>query len=195
MIRYIGADLIASVRRGLFLDRDGVLNRRAVDGYVTDPRDFELLNVTLDAARWAQSTGAALVVVTNQGAIGRGLATEADVLAVHAVLMDALASQGVHLDAIYTCPHHPAAIESSQRSCKCRKPAPGLIVAAAADLKLDLSQSILIGDQMTDMKAATAAGIPRENAVLVDVNGDRKLLKRTLESIWKTSDSMAEAVS
>jgi D-glycero-D-manno-heptose 1,7-bisphosphate phosphatase len=155
-----------AARPALFLDRDGVLNRRRPGGYVTSPEDFELLHGALDAARAAQAVGAALVVVTNQGAIGRGLALEADVQAVHEVLVESLEQVGVTLDAIYVCPHHPLAPSESQRQCICRKPKPGLILQAMRDLNLDQSRCTLIGDQPSDMEAARAAGI--ERPLLVD---------------------------
>jgi D-glycero-D-manno-heptose 1,7-bisphosphate phosphatase len=141
------------------LDRDGVLNRRRPEGYVTSPEHFELLPRALDAARAAQGAGAAIVVVTNQGAIGRQLASEGDVEGIHRLLIQGMALAGITLDAIYVCPHHPVAPIEAQRRCACRKPKPGLIIQAVQDLNLDLRRSTLIGDQPSDIEAARAAGI------------------------------------
>jgi D-glycero-D-manno-heptose 1,7-bisphosphate phosphatase len=167
MIRYIRGEAARDPRPALFLDRDGVLNRHIVDGYVINPADFEPIDLALDAAAEAQRRGAALVVVSNQGAIARGLATEADVMAIHGLLVAALSERGIVLDGIYICPHHPKSPDPALRDCACRKPKPGLILAAARDLHIDLNRSVLIGDQPTDMAAAAAAGIGAERALLI----------------------------
>ena len=167
MLRYIRGDAGSAPRPALFLDRDGVLNRRIVDGYVIEPSDFEPIDLALDAATAARGVGAALVVVTNQGAVGRERASESDVMVINALLLAALSKHGIVLDGIYTCPHHPLSPDPTQRDCQCRKPKPGLILAAARDLNLDLTGSVLIGDQPSDIAAARAAGIPADRALLV----------------------------
>jgi D-glycero-D-manno-heptose 1,7-bisphosphate phosphatase len=159
-------------RPALFLDRDGVLNRRNVDGYVIEAGDFELLDMALDAAANAQRMGAALVVVTNQGCVSNGRATESQVMAIHALLVTELGERGIFVDGIYACPHHPLAPDPARKDCECRKPKPGLILAAARDLNLDLARSMLIGDQPSDIAAARAAGIPHDRILLVG-GGDR----------------------
>ncbi|HEX4558269.1 MAG TPA: HAD family hydrolase [Mycobacterium sp.] len=167
MLRYIRGEAGSAPRPALFLDRDGVLNRHIVDGYVVEPRDFEPITVALEAAAVAQSVGAALVVVTNQGVVGRQRATESDLMVIHALLLAELSKHGIALDAIYACPHHPLSPDPTQRDCQCRKPKPGLILAAARDLNLDLAGSILIGDQPSDVAAARAAGIGEDRVLLV----------------------------
>jgi D-glycero-D-manno-heptose 1,7-bisphosphate phosphatase len=149
------------------LDRDGVLNRRIVDGYVVEPSDFEPLDLAFGAAAAAQGMGCALVVVSNQGAIGRGHATESQVMVINAHLLEVLARREVVLDGIYLCPHHPLSADPTNRNCECRKPKPGLILAAARDLNLDVNGSILIGDQESDIAAARAAGISEDRACLI----------------------------
>jgi D-glycero-D-manno-heptose 1,7-bisphosphate phosphatase len=167
MLRYLRSEAATAPRPALFLDRDGVLNRHIVDGYVIEPGDFEPIDLALDAAAAAQTAGAALVVVTNQGSIGTRKATESHVMAIHALLLATLGAHGIAIDAIYTCPHHPRSADPAQRYCECRKPKPGLILAAARDLNLDLASSMLIGDQPTDIAAAHAAGIASDRALLV----------------------------
>lgn len=167
MFRYIRGEAHSAPRPALFLDRDGVLNRRNVEGYVVEPSDFEPLDLALDAAAAAQRMGAALVVVTNQGCIGTGRATESNVMVIHALLLDALSKSGIVLDGIYACPHHPLSPDPRQRNCECRKPKPGLILAAARDLNIDLTGSILFGDQPSDIAAARAAGISDDRVLLV----------------------------
>jgi D-glycero-D-manno-heptose 1,7-bisphosphate phosphatase len=167
MLRYIRGQAGPAPRPALFLDRDGVLNRHIVDGYVIEQSDFKPIDLALGAAAEAQRAGAALVVITNQGAIGRQRATESQVMAIHALLLATLREHGVVLDGIYICPHHPQSPDPTQRECECRKPKPGLILAAARDLNLDLVRSIFIGDQPSDVAAAHAAGIPEDRVLLI----------------------------
>jgi D-glycero-D-manno-heptose 1,7-bisphosphate phosphatase len=183
VLRYVRGQAASTPRPALFLDRDGVLNRRKVDGYVVEPKDFEPLDIALEAAVAAQKLGAALVVVTNQGCIGTRRATESQVMAVHALVISSLGRHGIVLDGIFTCPHHPLSADPTQRECQCRKPKPGLILAAARELNLDLTASILIGDQPSDIGAALAAGIAADRALLVDT-ADRADLVRSVHRAW-----------
>jgi D-glycero-D-manno-heptose 1,7-bisphosphate phosphatase len=167
VLRYIRGEATSARRPALFLDRDGVLIRRIVDGYVVEPSDFEPLDLAMGAAAAAQEMGSALVVVSNQGAIGRGHATESQIMVINALLLEVLARRGIVLDGIYLCPHHPLSADPMHRNCECRKPKPGLILAAAHDLNLDVNGSILIGDQESDIAAARAAGISEDRALLI----------------------------
>ena len=171
MARYIAPRARAS-GGALFCDRDGVLNRRNPEGYVTTPDQFELLELALPALRQATRDGVPVVVVSNQGAIARGLASSEEVLLVNAWMLNRLTERGIEVDAIYVCPHHPIAIDPSDRRCACRKPAPGLFLAAAADLAIDLSRSLMLGDQPSDVAAAVAAGIPVARALTVTGDED-----------------------
>lgn len=146
----------------LFVDRDGVINRRIVDGYVLNVSHLVILDRIVPILRRATEARTAIIIITNQGAISRDLLTGAELLIIHQHLLDRLSELGVRVNAIYTCPHHPLASHPADRSCACRKPNPGLIDAAAAELSLDLIHSAFIGDQDTDRLAARAAGIPDE---------------------------------
>ncbi len=172
VIRRVFGPANAEPGPALFLDRDGVLNRRDPHGYILRTEDLVLLPTALGAAHVAQDRGARIVVVSNQGAIARGLAPVAAVDTVNAALLSALALRGVHVDAIYLCPHHPAAQNPRDRQCRCRKPQPGLVVDAARELGLDLARSVMIGDQPSDMAAAAAAGIPPLGRILVSEDDD-----------------------
>jgi D-glycero-D-manno-heptose 1,7-bisphosphate phosphatase len=170
--RYVSPGRVVSGRPALFCDRDGVLNRRVPGGYVTAPVQVEVLGIALPALRAATHLGMTVVMVTNQGAIGRRLATSEEVLLVNATLLTQLSSVGIRIDAVYVCPHHPDAADVSDRDCRCRKPAPGLFLAAADDLGIDLARSVAIGDQPSDREAAISAGIPAERMVLVADDDD-----------------------
>lgn len=145
-------------RPGAFLDRDGVLVRD-VDLLVRGDQ-LHVLEGVPEALRRLAGAGYALVVVTNQPVVARGLCTEADVAEVHDELARRLSLEGVTLAGIYTCFHHPKATRPAYRlACECRKPRPGMILKAAAELGLDLSSSILFGDRPSDITAGERAGV------------------------------------
>ncbi|HET7717533.1 MAG TPA: HAD family hydrolase [Bauldia sp.] len=137
----------------LFLDRDGTLIEDP--GYIANPDDVRLIEGVPDALRRFRDAGHALVVVTNQSGIGRGLYGWDDYEAVAARLDALLAENGVFLDAAFACGHAP------EEDCGWRKPAPGMILAAAEHLGLDLRRSLMAGDKRLDIEAAAAAGLPR----------------------------------
>ena len=144
------------MRKAAFLDRDGVIN---IDhAYVSRREDFEWVEGVLDAARKLYEAGYALVVVTNQSGIGRGYYTETDFEALNVYMCRMFEEAGAPLAGIYFCPHHPEkAIGAYKIACTCRKPQPGMILRAAEEMSIDLSQSILFGDKESDMQAAQAA--------------------------------------
>ncbi len=106
-----------------------------------------------------RSTGFALVVVTNQTAVARGLMTEEQVEMTHRRLEDTLRASGAEIDRVYFCPHHPHAdVEAYRALCECRKPRPGMILKAAEDLDIDLASSYMVGDRVSDVVAGQKAG-------------------------------------
>lgn len=146
-------------RAALFLDRDGVLVHDV--GLVTRGEQLAFAPDVPDALRRAARLGLPLVVVTNQTVVARGLCSEAELEALHAELEHALTLRGApRFAGIYVCPHHPhAQVERYRTTCDCRKPQPGLLLRAARELSLDLSQSFLIGDRASDVAAARACGV------------------------------------
>lgn len=140
--------------RALFLDRDGVVN---VDkGYVARMADFEWMPGIFDLARAARARGAALVIVTNQSGIARGYYTEDTYQALTAWMRARFEAEGAPLTAVYHCPHLHG---PDGRDHPLRKPNPGMLLEAQADLDLDMAASALIGDKWTDIEAAQAAGV------------------------------------
>ncbi|MBK7198126.1 MAG: HAD-IIIA family hydrolase [Myxococcales bacterium] len=135
--------------RALFLDRDGTL---IVDvGYPRDPATVALLPGAA-AALAALPSEVALVIVTNQSGLARGMVTPAEAAAVQAQVERQFAAAGVRFAGVYVCPHGP------DDGCRCRKPAPGMLLDAARDLGLDLDRSLMIGDKAADVAAGRAAG-------------------------------------
>ena len=136
------------------MDRDGTLTEEV--GYVNHPSRLRTLPRSGEAVRRA---GVAVVVVTNQAGIARGYFSPEVLSAVNAALVAQLKDEGAHLDGVYVCPHHPTEGEAPYRLvCDCRKPKPGLLLRAAADLGLDLGRSTLVGDKGSDLVAARAVG-------------------------------------
>jgi len=147
-------------RRALFLDRDGVIN---VDtGYVHTPAQTQWLPGIFEYVAGAVRAGYAPVVVTNQAGIARGYYDQAQFLDYTRWVHEQFAAQGAPLLATFYCPHHPDAGQGEWRvACACRKPAPGMLLAAAESLGIDLSNSIMVGDTNADVEAARAAGVGR----------------------------------
>lgn len=141
----------------VFLDRDGTINEEV--GYMDRLEKLKLIPVAAEAIRLINSSGMRAVVVTNQSGVARGLFDEAFVETVHVRLREMLRVEGAFLDGIYFCPHHPT--EGRERyllTCDCRKPAPGLLLQAAADLNLDPVRSYMVGDTLKDIEAGIRAG-------------------------------------
>lgn len=138
---------------GLFLDRDGTLMEDP--GYVSHLDQVRLIPGIAATLKRFREAGYALVIVTNQSGIGRGLYTWDDYDAVAARLEELLAAEGVAFDAVLACGHAP------DEGCGWRKPAPGMIREAATLLALDLERSLLVGDKLSDLEAAAAAGLTR----------------------------------
>lgn len=148
----------AAPRPALFLDRDGVVNVN--HGYVHRAEDTAFVPGIFELCRSAQALGCALVIVTNQAGIARGHYSAAQYHAYSGWLRGAMAAQGVLLDGIYHCPHHPEfGVGTCRRACACRKPAPGMILQAARDLDLDRARSALLGDSASDSEAGRRAGV------------------------------------
>lgn len=145
----------------IFLDRDGTIN---VDhGYVFESDNFEFIDGVIDAMRELKEMGFALVLVTNQSGIARGLFTEDQFMHLTEWMDWSLADRDVDLDGIYFCPHHPEGIvEEFRQSCDCRKPQPGMFLTAQQDLNIDMASSYMVGDKIEDMQAALAAGVGKK---------------------------------
>ena len=139
------------------MDRDGCLIEEM--GYINHPSRVRVLPRTPEAIARLNAAGIAAVMATNQAGIARGYFSNETLAAVNAELERQLGALGARLDALYVCTHHPTAGEPRYRqTCECRKPRPGLLLRAAAELGLDLSRSIMVGDKPSDVEAGQAAG-------------------------------------
>lgn len=150
-------------RPAVFVDRDGTLNREV--HYLRRVADLRLLPGAAAAVRRLTAAGFAVVVVTNQSGVARGLIDVDALAAIHRALVRRLAAGGARLAGIYVCPHHPEiGTPPLRRRCRCRKPAPGMVRRAARELDLDLARSYCVGDGPGDLALAAAVG---SRAVLV----------------------------
>jgi D-glycero-D-manno-heptose 1,7-bisphosphate phosphatase len=138
------------------MDRDGTVSEEL--GYMYHSGLFRPFPWTGPAIRRINDAGFKAILITNQSGVGRGYFSEAAVHEVHQVLQHNLAGSNALLDAIYYCPHEPAA------GCECRKPRPGMLLRARVDLEIDLARSFMIGDRYLDVETAHAAGV---KAILV----------------------------
>lgn len=153
----------ASQRPCVFLDRDGVLVEER--GLPFGDVALRLVPGAADALVRLAAAGYALAVATNQTAIARGLTTEAEVAELHRRLAARLTAEGAPAPVFFVCPHHPNAdVKRYRIECHCRKPRPGLLLRAAAELGIDLTRSVMVGDRISDVAAGVRAGC---RAVLV----------------------------
>jgi D-glycero-D-manno-heptose 1,7-bisphosphate phosphatase len=137
-------------RPAVFLDRDGTLLEDS--GYMSDPDDVRLFPGVAGTLRSLAASGYALVVISNQAGVGRGLFDLTRAYEVMARLRTELRAEGVELDAVYLCPHRP------DEGCPCRKPSPLLLERAAEDLGLSLPRSVMVGDKWIDVEAPHRVG-------------------------------------
>ncbi|MGD0896450.1 MAG: HAD family hydrolase [Thermoguttaceae bacterium] len=176
-----------AMRAAVFLDRDGVLIENRPD-YVKDWSEVEFFQSTFEAMRRLADSPMAVVIVTNQASVGRGLMEQATAWALHRRIVAEIERRGGRIDASYICPHRP------EDGCLCRKPAPGLIHQAQRDLGLDLAASWLVGDSWTDLEAAAAAGV---RGILVRTGrGAEQIQLATPEmlALWPNVADLTDAV-
>ena len=138
------------MNKAVFIDRDGTIAKDVP--YCSSPEQFELLPGAGEGIKQLNVAGFKVIIITNQSGIGRGYFSEATLACIHEKMKADLAGCGAHIDGIYYCPHHP------DENCDCRKPKPNLIIRAAREHGVDLSQSYLIGDSDKDIEAGKASG-------------------------------------
>lgn len=168
-------------QKAIFLDRDGTINKYI--GFMTDPKQFVLIDDVAESVRMINKSGYLAIIVTNQPVIARGACTWEGLQAIHDKMESELGKKGAYVDAIYVCPHHPDKGFVGEKVeykcvCECRKPKPGLLLKAAKDYNIDLSQSFMIGDSMWDYEAGINAGCKDSFLIRQDL-----ILKKVVLSI------------
>ena len=157
----VQAKNLKNKQKAIFLDRDGTINKYV--GFLRKEEEFELLPGVADAVKKINQSGYLAIVVTNQPVIARGEVTFDGLQKIHNKMETLLGKEGAYLDGIYFCPHHPhkgyeGEVPELKIDCDCRKPKPGMLLKAAEDFNIDLSQSYMVGDGENDIKAGIAAG-------------------------------------
>jgi D-glycero-D-manno-heptose 1,7-bisphosphate phosphatase len=182
-------------RPAVFLDRDGTITPELAQfgeemwrEFGSSPEKLRLLPGAASAIREFNQAGFAVVLITNQSGVARGLFTEQEVGSVNSMLERMLARFDAHLDAIYYCPHHPeGCIPKYRKTCTCRKPAPGLFRRAARDLNLDLARSFAVGDNLRDLAPAHDLGC---RTVLVLTGLGKSMIKAS----WGVADEVVKDI-
>ncbi len=141
-----------------FIDRDGVINEDR--GHVHRIEDFFFLPGAISGMQLLQEMGYKLVIITNQAGIAKGMYSEQDFELLNNAMIKTLSKNGIEISGTYYCPHHPSGIiDRLTIRCNCRKPNPGMIIKATKELNLRLENSILIGDNCSDINAGIKAGV------------------------------------
>lgn len=178
-------------RKAVFLDRDDTLI--ADPGYLSDPAQVKLISGAAPALAALQKMGYLLIVVTNQSGVARGYFTEQQLEQIHHHLKKLLADEGVYLDAIYYCPYHPeGTVAEYAKESDWRKPQPGMLLQAAKDFDIDLSQSWMIGDSYRDIAAGKRAGC---KTILLDTPGKLQVKSPEDPEPDKRAVNLREAVN
>jgi len=173
------------MNKAVFFDRDGVLN---IDNdFVTEINQVVLYENTPDIIAYCRDLGFKIFVITNQAIVARGMITENKLLQLNEEYKELLIKKNPNavVDKIYYCPHHPNAnLEKYRVNCKCRKPHPGMIIAASEEFDINLNQSYMIGDRISDITAGSLAGCKTvhcltgkhtENPIISDIKTDEAL--------------------
>jgi len=147
-----------ALKRALFLDRDGVIN---IDhAYVHKPDDFEFVEGIFDLCLQALSLEYIIIIITNQAGIGRGYYSEQQFSTLTDWMCGEFAKEKINISHVYFCPYHEEhGIGEYKKSSSFRKPAPGMILQAKDEYNIDLANSVLVGDKMSDIQAGAAAGV------------------------------------
>jgi D-glycero-D-manno-heptose 1,7-bisphosphate phosphatase len=141
----------------IFLDRDGTINRE--DGYITRVDQLHLYEGALPALRMLKEMGYRIVIVSNQAGVAKALLTEKALVEINNALLSMLRAQGILIDRLYYCPHHPdAVVPEYKKDCECRKPKTGMVMRAVNELGVSVEGAYMIGDKLTDVELARNFG-------------------------------------
>lgn len=166
------------MKRAVFLDRDGTIN---VDlGYLSKPNGLVFIRGAKEGVRLLKDKGFLVFIVTNQSGVGRGYFSQQALEAINERMLDEFSKEGVHIDGIYYCPHHP------RDRCKCRKPQPKIVKDIAQKLHIDLEHSYFVGDKLIDIQTGKNAGC---RTVLINADSSSLIEE---EDDWTTPDFVAK---
>ena len=177
----VQAKNLTNKQKAIFFDRDGTINKYV--GFLRNIDDFELIEGVAEAIKLINQSGYLAIVVTNQPVIARGEVTWEELNEIHKKMATLLGKEGAYVDGIYICPHHPDKGFEGERpeykiDCDCRKPKPGLLLQAAKDFNIDLSESYMIGDSHRDVEAGENAGVKK--SIRVEENCEYSLVNKII---------------
>jgi len=177
----------------VFLDRDGTINKDV--GYPSRPGQVRIFRASYEAVRRFNQAGLMAIVITNQSGIGRGLLTEEDLEGIHRKMLASFARNNARVEAFYYCPHYELSRKPQYReNCGCRKPNPELALRAAADFRIDLRRSYMVGDKVEDI--LFGQNIQATPVLVLTGSGRESLLKLKgagLEPAYVAEDILAAA--
>ena len=180
--------IILRMHPAIFLDRDGVIIENRPD-YVRSWPDVFIYPQALSALAQISDSPYIIILVTNQSAIGRGIIPYQTAVEINDRLVREIQASGGRVDGIFMCPHAP------EDNCDCRKPRPGLFFQAARALPLDLKNSVMIGDALTDLLAARSAGIERTVLVRTGRGAEQEILEEASQmDPFLVYDTLADAL-
>ena len=174
----------------VFLDRDGVINRKPPEGdYITRWEDMELLPGVVEGIALLNQANFCVIVITNQRCVAKGLISEAGLEEIHRRMTETLARSGATVDGIYYCPH------DLQASCACRKPAPGMLLDAARSRGIDLAASWMIGDSDNDVEAGRNAGCKTARVIAAEAtSSERARISEATNTADISAPSLLDAI-
>ena len=177
------------VKKAIFFDRDGVVNVEV--SYLCEPDKTELIPGCAEAIRKIHEAGFMAIAITNQSGIARKMYTVKDMMSVHARIQKMLLAEGADcvIDAFYFCPHH----KDFSGECSCRKPHPGMLLQAAEAFDIDLENSYMIGDRMSDLRAGSAAGCKK--CILVKTGYGENEIDKASEANCAVAENLLDAVN
>ena len=160
----------------VFLDRDGVINKKIENSYVLDWKDFKFLPDVDKAIKLLNEKDIPVIVISNQACVGKGLITRQELDDINDCMVKVLNTKGAHIDAVFVCPHR------SDENCDCRKPKTGLFRQASKKYDIDFKSSWFIGDSPEDMEAGKSAGT---NTYLLKKGENLKSVVEKILKEWK----------
>ena len=179
------------MKQAVFLDRDGVLNQDPPH-YAHRIDQLALIPHSDDAVKLLNEHGFLVIVISNQSGIARGFYTDREVVIFNQALFEKIQIKGGHIDANYYCPHHPdAKIKEYNINCSCRKPQPGMLLQAAKEHTIDLQNSYVIGDKLSDIEAGEKAGC---HTIMVLTGHGKKESQKIKENSCPIAADLYEAV-
>ena len=177
-------------KKAVFLDRDGTIVIH--EPYLRSPDQLKLLPNAAEGIRLFKESGYLVIVITNQSGIARGFFDEERLTLIHKKLMSMLKDEGVEIDDIYYCPHYTeGVVEEYKLDCDCRKPKPKMLLNAAKQHNIDLTQSVMIGDSAADMLAGKNAGC--KCVLIKNVCNDNSLVFRIASTDYVVRDLLEAA--